>query len=324
MTVWEGGVRLLGQRLAVGALPAVLLLATSSCLVTKAKYDRCVADASQAKTAADARTKDDEAKIQDLTQRLGTAQAETQERDARLSELSTTQHNVQAQLDEATAINQQLRGELERLGKDVDKILTERGTLSKALDDAKARLEELRRAQAAAEARTALFRDFEQHFKPQIDAGQLRVETRHGRLVLDLTGDLLFEPGHAEIRSSGRGVVMEIARALQASVSGAGSGRRFLVTDHVDDAPLKSKRFRTTWELTGARAATAVQFLVSLGVPASSLTAAGAGAFDPIVANDSADDRAKNRRLEIALLPTAEELCGRSSEATATARRPTP
>jgi flagellar motor protein MotB len=46
-----------------------------------------------------------------------------------------------------------------------------------------------------------------------------------------------------------------------------------------------------------------VELLVSLGVPAVSLTAAGAGSADPLAANDSVPDRAKNRRLEIALLP---------------------
>ena len=308
------------------ALWPLLLLATSSCVVTRAEYERSVTDASQAKAAADAKIADDTARMQDLAQRLAAAEATTQSRDAQINDLSTAQHNIQAQLDEATAINQQLRGELERLGKDVDKVLTERGTLSKALDDARARLEELRKAQAAAEARATLFREFERRFKPQIEAGQLRVETRRGRLVLDVSGDLIFEPGHAEIRSAGKGVLMEIAHALQTSVSGAGSTRRFLVTDHVDDTPLKSKHFHTTWELTTARAAAAVELLVSLGVPANSLTAAGAAEFDPLVANGSADDRVKNRRLEISLLPAAEELFARPGEASpqATLQRPSP
>jgi flagellar motor protein MotB len=50
-----------------------------------------------------------------------------------------------------------------------------------------------------------------------------------------------------------------------------------------------------------------VELLVSVGVPAGSLAAAGAGSSDPLVANDSPPDRAKNRRLEIALLPGADE-----------------
>jgi chemotaxis protein MotB len=308
------------------AFAFLLLFGSSSCLVMKTDYDRAVADATKAHADADATQRNDAARLQDLAQRLAAAESATQARDSQISDLSTAQHNVQAQLDESTAINQQLRGELERLGKDVDKILTERGTLSKALDDARARLEELRKAQAAAESRTMLFRDFERRFKPQIDAGQLRVETRRGHLVLGVAGDLLFEPSRAEVRAAGKGVMMEIAHALQtaaAPVPSSGgappppagaAAKRFLVSDHVDDAPLKSKRFHTTWELTAARAVATVEFLVSLGVPASTLTAAGAGEFDPVAPNDSPENRARNRRLEIALLPTADESLPRPAE----------
>jgi chemotaxis protein MotB len=287
------------------ALLAATSLGATGC-VLKRDYDKTVADAAQAKTQADADYKADQARIADLQQQLAQVQGELQDSDARLNDLTTTSHNVQAQLDEATAINQQLRGELERLGKDADKLLAERGTLSKALDDAKNRLDELRKAQATAEARTQLFHDLAYRFKPLIDAGQLRIDNRHGELVVDMSGDLLFDPAHAEIRTVGKGVLMELAHALQQlppPPGGQGALRRFLVTSHVDDAPLRSKHYKDTWELTAARAAAAVEYLVSLGMPAQSLTAAGAGSFDPIVPNDSTEDRAKNRRLEIALLP---------------------
>ena len=288
------------------AVAATVLLSTG-CLVSKKDLDQCVADATQAKAAAAAKQSDDDARIADLQKELNITQAAVQARDGRLDEMSTAVHNMQAQLDEATAINQELRAALERMGKDADKLLAERGTLSKALDDAKARLEELRRAQAAAEARTALFRDFGQRFKALIDAGQLRVEARRGQLVMNVSGDLLFESGHAEVRSVGKGALMEIAHALTTTTGPADAGRRFLVTAHVDDEPLKGKHYKTTWELTAARAAAVVDALVSLGVPAASLTAAGAGSFDPLVPNDSADNRTRNRRVEIALLPSQDE-----------------
>jgi chemotaxis protein MotB len=303
--------------------------------VTKVRYDQLVAVSAQAKVEADARQKDAEARIQALQDQLTTAEAATQERDARLSDLSTQSHNIQAQLDEQTAMNEQLRGELGRLGKDVDKILVDKGTLAKALDDAKARLEELRKAQAASEARVALFRDFERRFKPLIDSGQLRVDTRRGQLVMAVQGDTLFDAGHADVRNAGKGVLMEIARALQVSSSPGAStsaaGRRYLVTAHVDPvgepasdphvdpkarphgpsarAPdaRKGPHPRSAWELSVEQAAAVVEYFVSLGVPAPSLTAAGAGSFDALVPGDDADSRTKNRRLEIALLPASDE-----------------
>ncbi len=277
----------------------------SAACVSKVNFDRVVADAAKAQGDAEAKQKDDAARIQALEQQVAAAEAATQDRDAKLSELSTTSHNLQAQLDEATAMNQQLRGELERLGKDVDKVLAERGTLSKALDDAKARLDELRKAQAAAELRTQLLRDLQRRFQPLADAGQLRIEARGARLVMVVKGDLLFDAGRADLRPAGKGVLMEIAHALGTAATPAGV-RRFLVTASVDDEPLKSKRFESTWDLTGARAVAVVKYLVSLGVPAASLTAAGAGSFEPVGPNDSADARARNRRVEIALLPVDE------------------
>jgi len=292
---------------------ALAALSSSGC-VSKVNYDRCVAEGArvaaeaQAQHAdAEAHAKEAAAQIQSLQTDLAAAQAATQDRDSKLAELSTSSHNLQAQLDEATAINQQLRAELGRLGKDVDKILADRGTLSKALDDARTRLDELRKAQAAAESHTELFRDLERRFQSLIAAGQLRVESRRGRLVMNVDGDLLFEGAHSEIRKAGKGTLMELARALQTSDRSAPSGRRFLVTANVDDAPFKSKTFESAWELTAARAVAVVEYLVSIGVAPSTLTAAAAGSSDPLVPNEGAEARARNRRLEIALLPTADE-----------------
>jgi chemotaxis protein MotB len=294
------------QQGAVGLVAILLAVAPCGCLVSRAQYQECLADSETVRADALAKHKDGAAKIQDLEQRLAAAGAATQDRDAKLSELSTASHNLQAQLDEATAMNQQLRGELSRVGQDVDKILADRGTLAKALDDAKARLDELRKAQTVAEDRARLFRDFAQRFKGLIDAGQLRVESRRGRLVMNVNGDLLFDEGRAEIRTAGKGTLMEIAHGLEATAP-AKSGKRFVVTAHVDSEPAKSRHFKSSWELTTARAVAVVEYLVSLRVPGDSLTAAGAGAFDPLVPGDSAEERAKNRRVEIALLGAVEE-----------------
>ena len=283
------------------AVLAAALVPLTGCLVLKKDYDQVVADASQQRAAADQQRTGDAARLADLQQRLTAAEAATQERDSKISDLLTSTHNLQAELDEATAINQQLRGELERLGKDADKLLSDRGTLSKALEDARARLEELRRTQEAAEARTALFRDLELRFREMIQAGQVRVGARRGQPALVVTGDLLFDEGRADLRPAGKGALLEIARALQGVAS---RQRRFVVTAHLDDASLKgNRRFHSSWELTVARAVTVVELFTSVGVAPDSLEATGAGAFDSLAPNDSPENRAKNRRIEIALAP---------------------
>ena len=123
--------------------------------------------------------------------------------------------------------------------------------------------------------------------------------------MIDLNGDLLFDANRTELRAAGKGALMEIAHAIQ-TTSPPSSGRRFLVTAHIDDEPLKSKHLHSVWQLTAERGAVVVEYLASLGVPPEALEAAGAGSFDPLVQNDSADNRARNRRVEIALLPAAD------------------
>src|SRR5207237_1306161 len=140
---------------------------------------------------------------------------QVQQRDDKINDLSTTNHNIQQQLDEATAINAKMRTELERLGKNVDQMLAEKGTLSKALSDTKERLDELRKAQAAAEARAALFQQFVQKFKKMVDAGQLKIVTRNGRLVIQLPNDVLFDSGQTAIKPAGREAIVMVAKVLQ-------------------------------------------------------------------------------------------------------------
>ena len=291
------------NRLWSAALFAVL---SPVACVSKVKYDRCVSDAATAHVAAEAKGKDDAASIERLQGELAAAQATIQDRDSKVSELSIADHNTQTQLDEATAMNQQMRTELQRLGRDVDKMLTERGTLSKVLDDAKARLEELRKAQAAAEVRVALFRALATRFKPLVDAGQMWVETRRGQPVMEVSGDLLFEPAKSELRVAGKGALMEIAHALQATASSG--GRRFLIESLVDSAEGKGRASKSTWEITSARSVAVVEFFVSLGMPAQSLIPAAGGSFDPVGPSDSPQDRARNRRVDITLLPLEGEV----------------
>jgi chemotaxis protein MotB len=294
------------------ALAAFVLLLPAAC-VSRVHYEQCVSDAAQAKAQADAKAaqadakaKDDADRIASLTSDLAAAQALVQDHETKLSDLSTSSHNIQTQLDEATAINQQLRAELSRLGKDVDKMLSERGTLSKALDDAKSRLEELRKAQAAARVRIDLFRELGARFKTLVDAGQMRIEMRRGLPVMEIAGDLLFDSGKSELRAAGKGSLMEVVRALQTMPAAA--GRRFLVASFVDVPESKTKGAKGPWELTSARSVAVVEYLASLGVPAPQLLAAAGGSFDPVAANDSAANRALNRRVELTPLPVESEL----------------
>jgi chemotaxis protein MotB len=288
---------------------AAAVLASASALggcVAKPTYDAAVANAQTehaALLASQEREKADEAQIADLKKQLSDAAAQLQSRDDKLNDMSTGDHNLQAKLDEATAINAKLRGELERLGKNVDTILQEKGTISKALEDAKNRLEELRKAQAAAEARAQLFQKFVQKFKALVNAGQLKITTRQGRLVLQLPNDVLFDVGQIALKPAGKEALTQVAQVLKTV-----QGRNFQVAGNTDNLPIQTARFPSNWELSTERAVEVVKLLISKGEDPRSLSAAGYGEFDPVGNNESAEGRAKNRRIEITLQPNLDEL----------------
>jgi chemotaxis protein MotB len=167
-----------------------------------------------------------------------------------------------------------------------------------------AQLDELRKQKAAADARAALFNEFVAKFKKMIDTGRVRIGVRRGRIVLSLRNDVLFDEGKTDLKPEGKQALAEIGQTLRTV-----SARLFQVAGHTDNLPIKNKgEFASNWELSTARAVVVVKFLAQQGVNPAVLSAAGYGEFDPVASNGDTTSRAKNRRIEISLVPNIEEL----------------
>jgi chemotaxis protein MotB len=136
-----------------------------------------------------------------------------------------------------------------------------------------------------------------------VDAGQLKIATRNGRLVLQLSNDVLFDSGQVAVKPAGKDALQQVAAVFKTL-----TGRTFQVAGDTDDVPIKTLRFPSNWELSTARAVEVVRFLIAQGVDPHALSAAGYGEFDPVASNEMADGRAKNRRIEITLQPNLDEL----------------
>lgn len=230
--------------------------------------------------------------------------------DAAKAELARTQHSasmgrasMQKELDDATAVDDELSKQLAKVGQDAQSLLAVNGTLKSALDSSRRRLEELRRAQAAAESRAALYRDLALKFKGMVDAGDLAITLRDGRMVLRLPNDVLFDSGRSELKPDGERALAQIAAVLSTIQS-----RRFQVAGHTDSDPIKRSPYKSNWDLSTARALAVTSFLIAHGVNSTALSAAGYGEFDPVDANETPDGKAHNRRTEISLQPNIDEM----------------
>ena len=222
---------------------------------------------------------------------------------ARTEQANKDLAELQKQLDDATALSAGLRSELERKGEDVDKLLKEKGAMATSLEQLKARLEELRRAQAAAERRAESMRQLVDRFRKMADAGQLQVAVRNGRMVVQLPNDVLFDSGRAAVKNEGKATIRELAAVLKTIPN-----RQFQVSGHTDNEPIRSSSYPSNWYLSTARAIKVVELLIDEGVDAKHLSACGYGEFDPIAANDTDANKARNRRIEIVIQPNVDEL----------------
>ena len=216
-----------------------------------------------------------------------------------------------AKAAEADAAKQQVAQLQKQLASDEQQISQLKGSLGMAqsqvmTDDQKAQLEEARRAMQDAQERDKLLTDLQTKFKKLIDAGHLKVTTRHGRVVLQLHNDVLFDTGETEVRPQGKQALADVAATLRSI-----GAKRFQVAGHTDTQPIttdKKKLFPTNWELSSARAIAVVKLLVSQGVDPSTISAAGYGPYDPVASNSTPEGQAKNRRIEISLMPNVSSL----------------
>lgn len=284
----------------------VAALAVLSGCVSSGKYDEAVRDATSARADRDrvaAERKELDARVARLSEEIHALTERAAERDAALVSAGKRGDDLQKSLDEATTMNEQLRAELARLGKDADRLLKEKGALASSLTEARARLEELRRAQSAAEGRAKLYQELALKLKKMLDAGDLTITLRDGRMVLLLPNDVLFDTGRTEIKPAGRAALEQVAAVMKTI-----GGRDFQVAGHTDTVPIATARFPSNWELSTARALAVVHVLVAQGVRPEVLSAAGYGEFDPVASNETNDGKRKNRRTEISLVPNIDEM----------------
>jgi chemotaxis protein MotB len=228
-----------------------------------------------------------------------------------LAACGVSKSEYDAKAAEADASKQQVAQLQQQLAADETQISQLKGSLGMAqsqvmTDDQKAQLEEARRAMQEAQERGKLLDDLQAKFKRMIDAGHLKVTTRHGRVVLQLHNDVLFDTGETEVRPAGKQALAEVAATLRTMTL-----KRFQVAGHTDTQPIttdKKKLFPTNWELSTARAIAVVKLLISQGVDPATISAAGYGPYDPVTPNVSPDSMAKNRRIEITLVPNVAAL----------------
>ena len=138
----------------------------------------------------------------------------------------------------------------------------------------------------------------------EMQAGKAEAAQGTDSFSVVLSDELLFEEGSSKIRGEGAALLERLGRALKAL-----GPRAIGVQVHSDNAPVKKGLlggYEDSWALTAARAAAVTRWLHEhAGLDPAYLSAQGFGEFHPVKPNDSAENRAANRRVVIAVASAA-------------------
>ncbi len=131
----------------------------------------------------------------------------------------------------------------------------------------------------------------------EIENGLVEVESQDGAIMIRISEKASFSSGAAQIRNSFLPVLIKLRDALL-EVKG-----QVVVAGHTDDRPIRTARFRSNWELSASRAVSVVhQLLEEDVIPRDRFIVEGHGDAHPLVPNDTSENRAINRRVELTIV----------------------
>lgn len=129
----------------------------------------------------------------------------------------------------------------------------------------------------------------------QIAAGEIEIETRGRQIIIRIREKGSFKSGSAELNDDYFDVLDEIQEVLRVKPG------KIQVQGHTDNLPIRSSRFRSNWELSSSRAVSVAHELMGDEINPRRFEVSGFSDTVPLVENDSAENRARNRRVEIVI-----------------------
>jgi chemotaxis protein MotB len=137
----------------------------------------------------------------------------------------------------------------------------------------------------------------------QIATDKAQISRLQGAIKYTVNSDQLFAPGSWQMSAQGKQIIAKMASQLAPTQQ-----NKLLVTGYTDNAPigpaLQQQGITSNQVLSQKRAETVMQYLISQGLNPNLVTARGLGDADPVASNDTAQGRAKNRRVELTLAGT--------------------
>lgn len=283
------------------------------------RLNRQIAELTSLLSLAKGQSKDAKDQIAALTATLTSLQAENQRltgvssgAGAQLEAANAQAAAVKSDLDKQKQVSNEALARVDLLNQQLLALRRQIAALNEALDASEKRdqASQVRIKDLGSRLNAALARQVQELQRYRSDFfGRLR-ELLKGRKDIRVVGDrfifqseVLFTSGQAEMSVDGLVAMDELAKAiveLQKNIPKE-IDWSLQVDGHTDRRPISSAQFPSNWHLSTARAISVVRYLISRGVPANRLIAAGQGEFSPLDGGDSEEALRRNRRIELKL-----------------------
>ncbi len=189
-----------------------------------------------------------------------------------------------------------LQGALDRCTSEANALKSSGKALDANLSNALKRIQELENIAAA---QKAVFDKLRAQLDGLVQAGKLTVSIVRGQFTVQMADKILFDSGKFEVKDAGKETLVELTRIL-----GSLSGRSWQVSGHTD----ADGGDDYNWRLSGNRSKAVIEFMIENGMPPDRISFAGYGKHAPAAPNDTPENKALNRRIEIVLIPDLDAL----------------
>ena len=205
-----------------------------------------------------------------------------------------------------TAENKKLTEILNAKSDELSRELAEVRQRSSELEDEHNRLKDetvnLRKTKAEEAQKTSrTYEEMLEKMKIEISQGQVTISELKGKLTVNLVDAVLFDSGKSEVKPAGLVVLQKVIDILKTV-----KDKAIRIEGHTDNVQISgslSKKYPSNWELSSARAINVTRYLQQQGIDPAVLSAVAYGEHHPVAGNNSDEGKAKNRRIEIILVP---------------------
>jgi len=141
----------------------------------------------------------------------------------------------------------------------------------------------------------------DKRLKKWVKEGMVAIKGNEKWLEIEIKSNLLFNSGDATLSAEAASILSELTEVIKPA------NNPLYVSGYTDNVPIANNRFPTNWELSTARAASVVRLFAQNGINPARMGAIGYGEFRPVAANETEEDRQKNRRVVIRVM-TGEDI----------------